>query len=58
MFSVILEMHLPMQIMIVGIRGGSNSIDLSYGPDQGQGRARAVPVGEGHSGQWLVAVRL
>jgi len=49
MSSVILEMRLPMQIMIVGIRGGSDSIDLSYGPDpdQGQDRARAVPVG-GH----------
>lgn len=57
MSSVILEMHLLMQIMIVGIRGGSDSIVLSYDPDQGQGRAHAVPAGEGHSGQWLLVVR-
>jgi hypothetical protein len=55
MSTVILEMHLLTQIMI--IRGGSGSIVLSYDPDQGQGRARAVPVGEGHSGQWLLVVR-
>ena len=55
--SEILEMRLLMRIMIVGIRGGSDSIVLSYGPDQGQGQARAVPVGEGHSGQWLLADR-
>jgi hypothetical protein len=57
MSSVILEMHLLMQIRIVGIHGGSDSIVLSYGPDQGQGRAHAVPLGEGHSGQWLLAAR-
>lgn len=55
MSSVILEMPLPTLIMIVGIRGGSNSIVLSYGPDQGHGPAHAVPVGEGHSGQWRSA---
>jgi hypothetical protein len=55
MSSVILEMRLLMQIMIVDIHGGSDSIVLSYGP--GQGRARTVPVGEGHSGEWLLAVR-
>jgi hypothetical protein len=49
-------MHSLMQIMIVGIHGGSDSIVLSYSPDQGQGQAHAVPVGEGHSGQWLLAV--
>ena len=54
--SVILGMHLLMQIMIVGICGGSDSIVLSYGPGPGQGRGRAVPV-EGHSGQWLLDVR-
>jgi hypothetical protein len=58
MSSVILEMRLLTQIMIVGIRGGSDNIVLSYDPDQGQGRAHAVLVGEGHSGQWLLAVRL
>jgi len=57
MSSVILEMHLLMQIMIVGIRGGSDNMVLSYDPDQGQDRAHAVPLGEGHSGQWLLAVR-
>lgn len=57
MSSVILEMRLLMQIMIVGIRGGSDNIVLSYDPDQDQDRARAVPVGEGHTGQWLLAVR-
>ena len=53
MSSVILEMPLLMLITIVGIRGGSDSIVLSYGPGPGQGRAHAVPVGEGHSGQWM-----
>ena len=57
MSSVILDTRLLMQITIVGIRGGSDSTGLSYGPDQGQGQARAVPAGEGHSGQWLLAVR-
>lgn len=51
MSSVTLEMHSLMQIMIVGIHGGSDNIVLSYGPDQGQGQAHAVPVGEGQSGQ-------
>jgi len=57
MSSVILEMHLLMPIMIVDIHGDSDSIVLSYGPDQGQDQAHAVPVEEGHSGQWLLAVR-
>jgi len=50
-------MHLLMPIMIVDIHGDSDSIVLSYGPDQGQDQAHAVPVEEGHSGQWLLAVR-
>lgn len=51
MSSVILEMPLLMLLMIVGIPGGTGSLALNYGPNRGQGLARAVPAGEGHSGQ-------
>lgn len=59
MSSVILVTRSLMQIMIAGIRGGSDTIVLSYGPDpdQGQGRARAVPV-EGRAGQWLCSCQV